>query len=285
RLALDEHTCACRRLQRMALGAVLIAAVGIVIDQGLVAWASVSGESQEDYQSTAAPLLRYYFFRLSDALVPMACSLTVFSLLVAWQVSRPALASWGLIAALAIGSLNIVDVCVDRALRPLPGAWIQPHPTEGCDERAWQLRGEAGREELVQTRQRFAEWKNLCRWIRANTPKEAKFITPRNQQTFKWYAERAEVVTWKDIPQDAAGLVEWRKVLSEIFPPEGFGSDVAENTDAELLAIAKEHGASYVVIDRTRSTRLIGLPRLHPDDEPLNPTYALYLISPPPAKP
>jgi hypothetical protein len=119
-----------------------------------------------------------------------------------------------------------VDVCVDRALRPLPGAWIQPHPTEGCDERAWQLRGEAGREELVQTRQRFAEWKNLCRWIRDNTSKEAKFITPRNQQTFKWYAERAEVVTWKDIPQDASGLVEWRRVLSEVFPPEGFGSDV-----------------------------------------------------------
>jgi hypothetical protein len=92
-------------------------------------------------------------------------------------------------------------------------------------------------------------------------------------------------VTWKDIPQDAAGLVKWRKILSEVFPPEGFGSDLAANSDAEILAIAKNHGASYLVIDRTRSTRLIGLPRLHPDDEPLNPTYALYLISPPPTAP
>jgi hypothetical protein len=285
RLVLDECTCACRRLQRMVLGAVLIAAMGIVIDQGLVAWASVSGASQEDYQSTAAPVLRYYFFRLSDALVPTACSLTVFSLLGALQVSRPATASWGLIAALAIGSINIVEICVDRSLRPLPGAWIQPHPTPDCQLRAWQLPGEEGREQLAESRQQFAEWKNLCRWIRHNTAKEAKFITPRNQQTFKWYAERAEVVTWKDIPQDATGLVEWRKTLSEVFPPEGFSSDLAANTDAEILAIAKKHGASYIVIDRTRSTRLIGLPRLHPDDEPLNPTYALYLISPPPAKP
>ena len=96
-------------------------------------------------------------------------------------------------------------------------------------------------------------------------------------------AERAEVVTWKDIPQDAAGLAEWRKILSEVFPPEGYGSDPTANTDAEIMAIAKKHGASYLVVDRTRASRIIGLPRLHPDDEPPNPTYAIYLISPPAA--
>ena len=55
------------------------------------------------------------------------------------------------------------------------------------------------------------------------------------------------------------------------------------NSDAELAEIANKHGASYLIIDRTRVTRLIGFPRLRPDDEPLNPTYALYLISPPAA--
>ncbi|MBC7853915.1 MAG: hypothetical protein IAF94_10795 [Pirellulaceae bacterium] len=273
------------RVQGMVLGAVLVAAVGIAIDQGLVAWATVAGTSREDYQSSAAPILRYYFFRLSDALVPMGVSLWVFTLLLQWRESRPALASYGLVAALGIGSLNIVEICVDRSLRPLPGAWIQPHPTPDGRWRAWQLRGEEGHQQLAESRRRFAEWKNLCRWICDNTPAKAKFITPRNQQTFKWYAERAEVVTWKDIPQDAAGLVEWRKTLSEVFPPEGFGSDPAVNSDAEIQAIAKKHGASYLVIDRKRSTRLIGLPRLRPDDEPLHPTYAIYLISPPPAAP
>ncbi len=268
------------RVQGMVLGAVLIAAVGIAVDQGLVAWAMASGASQDDYQSLAAPMLRYYFFRLSDALVPMGVSLSVFALLFQWRDSRPALASWGLIAALAIGSFNIVEICVDRSMRPLPGAWIQPHPTPDGRWRAWQLRGEEGREQLAESRRRFAEWKNLCRWIRDNTPEQAKFITPRNQQTFKWYAQRAEVVTWKDIPQDAAGLVEWRKTLSEVFPPEGLGSDPTANTDAEILAIAQRHGARYLVIDRTRTSRIIGLPRLRPDDEPLNPTYAIYLISP-----
>ena len=269
------------RVQGMVLGAVLIAVIGIAIDQGLVAWATVSGTSQDDYQTFAAPILRYYFFRLSDALVPMGVSLSVFALLRKWRDSRPALASWGLIATLAIGGINIVDICIDQSLRPLPGAWIQPYPTPDCGLRAWQLRGEEGREQLAEARRRFDEWKNLCRWICGNTPKDAKFITPRNQQTFKWYAQRAEVVTWKDIPQDASGLVEWRKTLSEVFPPEGFGSDPAENSDAEILALAKKHGANYLVVDRTRTNRIIGLPRLRPDDEPLNPTYAIYLISPP----
>jgi hypothetical protein len=284
RLALNEKTCACRRLQRMVLGAVLIAGAGIVIDQGLVAWAAATGTSQGDYQAIASPILRYYFFRLSDALVPIACALTIFSMLDAWQQLRPGLAAAGLIAALAIGTLNLTEICVDHSLRPLPGAWIQPHPTREDRWRAWQLLGKEGGDKLAESRQRLAEWKNLCRWIKANTPADAKFITPRNQQTFKWYAQRAEVVTWKDIPQDAHGLVEWRQILSEVFPPEGYGDDPTLNSDATIRAIAKEHGATYLVIDRARSSRPLGFPRLHPDDEPLSPTYVLYLISPP-AKP
>jgi hypothetical protein len=211
----------------------------------------------------------------------MGVSLAVFALLFQWQVTRPALASCGLLVALGIGFVNIAEICVDRSLRPHPGGWIQPYPTEDCGWRAWQLRGDEGREQLAKSRQRLDEWKNVCQWIKGNTPKHAKFITPRHQQTFKWYAQRAEVVTWKDIPQDATGLVEWREILSEVFPPEGYGSDPAANSDAELKAIAKKHGASYLVIDRTRVTRPIGLPRLRPDDEPLNPTYAIYVISPP----
>ena len=132
-------------------------------------------------------------------------------------------------------------------------------------------------EQLAQSRQRLAEWKNVGRWIRENTPAKAKFITPRNQQTFKWYAQRAEVVTWKDIPQDATGLVEWRKILSEVFPPEGYGSDPAVHSDAELTAIARKYGATYLVIDRTRVRRPIGLPRLRPEEEPPTPTYAIHL--------
>jgi hypothetical protein len=51
----------------------------------------------------------------------------------------------------------------------------------------------------------------VCDWVRTNTANDAIFLTPLGQQTFKWYAQRGEVVTWKDIPQDAIGLAEWWK--------------------------------------------------------------------------
>lgn len=273
-----------RRLHGMALGAAGIAFMGMAIDQGLVAWATLAGLSQEDYQSIAAPILRYYFFRLSDGLVPMAVSLSLFALFWRWQTDRLALASWGAIAALLVGALNIVEVCVDRSLRPLPGAWIQPHPTSDSRLRAWQLRGEEGREKLKEARERFEQWRDVCMWIEGNTPPGARFLTPRRQQTFKWYAQRAEVVTWKDVPQDAAGLVTWRKTLSEVVPP-GTGSDLGAHTDKELAALAQKHGAAYVVIDRTRTSRLIALPRVYPQWPYQNAAYAVYLVPIPPEKP
>lgn len=271
--------CECRRLQRLVLGGVAIAGAGVALDQGLVAWAAASGASQEAYQAVAAPFLRYYFFRLSDALVPMGCSLTVFSLLLAWRTSNPRLEATGLLIGLAIGGINIAEICFEHAWRPLPGGWVQPQATPEDRWRAWQLWGDE-EADLAESQRRLAEWKNLCRWIKQHTPPDAKFITPRNQQTFKWFAERGEVVSWKDIPQNATGIVEWRQTLSEVFPPEGYGNDAADNTDAALRAIAQEHGASYMIVDRTRNWRPVGFRRLHPDDEPLNPTYMLYLISP-----
>ena len=269
---------ACLRLHRIALGAVAIAALGILIDQGLVAWVTVSGASQQEYQSLAAPILRYYFFRLSDALVPMAVSLAMFALLRQWEATRPALASWGLIAALLLGALNVAEICSDRALRPLPGAWLQPHPTPDSRLRAWQLTGEAGTEQLKEARERFEEWRDVCSWIKENTPEDARFLTPRQQQTFKWYAQRAEVVNWKDIPQDAGGLVAWRRTLSEVFPPEGMGSDLGVHSDAQLVELARKHVAAYIVIDRTRTSRLIGLPRVYPDGGIRSSAYAVYRV-------
>jgi hypothetical protein len=266
------------RLNRIVLGAVSIALVGVVLDQSLVAWATLTGASQREYQALAAPLLRYYFFRLSDALTPMAVALSVMALLRACEATRPALSSWGLIAVLLVGALNLGEVCVDRALRPLPGAWLQPHPTPDCGYRAWQFRGKEGTASLQKARQQFEDWRDVCLWIQENTHGDDRFLTPRQQQTFKWYAKRAEVVSWKDIPQDAAGLVAWRRTLSEVFPPEGMGSDLGAHSDEKLAALARKYGAAYVVLDRTRTSRPIGLPRVYPDWDDRTSPYVVYRI-------
>ncbi|MGC3968584.1 MAG: hypothetical protein QM775_14740 [Pirellulales bacterium] len=60
------------------------------------------------------------------------------------------------------------------------------------------------RSERIDDAVTYANWQAACRWIRDNTPDDAIVITPRTFMTFKWFAERAEFATWKDVPQDIA---------------------------------------------------------------------------------
>ncbi len=64
----------------------------------------------------------------------------------------------------------------------------------------------------------MSDWIAVCDWVNESLPPDELLLTPRNQQSFKWYAQRAEVVNWKDVPQDAESLIEWRRRFFEIFP-------------------------------------------------------------------
>lgn len=55
------------------------------------------------------------------------------------------------------------------------------------------------------------DWLAACRWVAANTPRDAIFHTPFEAEAFKWFAERAEYVNFKDCPQDSLGIVEWNR--------------------------------------------------------------------------
>jgi len=57
------------------------------------------------------------------------------------------------------------------------------------------------------------DWLDACRWVREHTSPDALILTPPTAWAFKWYAERAEYVNFKDCPQDAAGIVEWNRRL------------------------------------------------------------------------
>lgn len=59
-----------------------------------------------------------------------------------------------------------------------------------------------------------ADWIAACRWVDTNLPTDVLVHSPHNAWTFKWYAHRAEYVSFKDCPQDAAGIVEWNRRLS-----------------------------------------------------------------------
>ena len=121
-------------------------------------------------------------------------------------------------------------------------------------------------------------WQTACRWIAANTPASATFLTPRFQQTFKWYAGRGEAVTWKDVPQDAKGIVEWRRRMEELYPEQVEEEGLVAHGEENLRRLAHSYGFQYVVIDRARSLRPLKFVRVFPEDR--RAPYEVYQIPP-----
>ncbi|MGL6226666.1 MAG: DUF6798 domain-containing protein [Thermoguttaceae bacterium] len=86
--------------------------------------------------------------------------------------------------------------------------------------------------QLAESRTRFAYprnegssrnaflWEDVCNWMNDPTngiPQNARFLTPRETTSFKWKTNRPEVANWKEIPQDAAGIVNWYNTVEELF--------------------------------------------------------------------
>lgn len=97
-----------------------------------------------------------------------------------------------------------------------------------------------------------ADWRDVCRWCAANTPKDAVFHTPFEAEAFKWFAQRAEYVNFKDCPQDAAGIVEWNRRLKLItkWSEKSFNNDETYSAD-ELRELVRQTDVRWA-ITRTR---------------------------------
>lgn len=270
------------RIQRVVAGALAICLAGIVLDQALVARADHLQQPAEDYERTAAPLLRYYWFRMSDSLLPLGAALAIAAGLADLKWRRPAAATWLTVVCVLLPAVNLIDVCYWRSRQRLPAAILQPRPTPDSWPRSWLSADEHPYQGGVTAQAWYRDWRAACRWIAENTAADALFITPREQQTFKWYAGRAEVANWKDVPQDAAGLIEWQRRLTEIYPRdrEHHRHDLAAFDDAALAALARKFGADYIVIDLTRAERPIGLPRIYPTYREENTSFAVYRVPP-----
>lgn len=66
-----------------------------------------------------------------------------------------------------------------------------------------------------------AGWLDICRWAKENTPPDAVFLVPRGCDSLKWNAGRAVVGSWKEVPQDAASLVDWYRRMENLYTPLG----------------------------------------------------------------
>lgn len=230
-----------RPLRGFVGGAIFLAICGAILDQSLL-FAS----------DLAAAVLRYYWFRLSDIMVPLGASLAILGAVAAWHERRPAL-SRGIIGILTICVILNSVANLSNRIRD----W----------QRGTTLESLGGAEfGLAEHPLLYEDWRRACDWIAANTEPHAKFLTPRWQQTFKWYAQRSEVVSWKDVPQDARSLVEWWERLGEACPPIVSAGGIAALTDDRILELATKYRFQYLVVDRWLGERPLPFRRVFPSE-------------------
>ena len=158
------------------------------------------------------------------------------------------------------------DVARQHYLDPRPGAVSQASPVSRL-----------GRNRLYL---RYLAWRDACRWIADNTPADAVFLTPRYQQTFKWFAERGEAANWKDVPQDAARLVDWWQRMQALYPRTQAGMS-RTLSDGELQLLAQRYGFQYILLDRSRHRRRVRLQKVFPADREQISLYEVYYVGPP----
>jgi hypothetical protein len=166
---------------------------------------------------------------------------------------HPAAGRWWLGAAAGFAAFHLGGYVLDR---PLP------------------VRPRADKENKIAD---YVSWRQACDWVRDNTPPDALFITPRTQQTFKWWSGRSEVVTWKDLPQDAKGIIEWRNRIEKLHrngpdedPPGGFRKSLVSLGEERLKLLGREFQAQYLV---TEAEPPLPLELLYRND-----SYAVYKL-------
>lgn len=215
---LSPKTAQSRLLHGFIAGSVTIAIVGFAI--GLVG---------QNHPSLVASLLRFYWFRLSDIMVPLGVAIGAPSAFLAARHAQPRLVRAMTVAVVLLGIWHLGGY-----------AMLRPFPIVG---RYYSLQGDC-----------FC-WRQACEWVaRSETiPEDAVFLTPRLNQTFRWYANRPEVANWKDIPQDPESLKAWWQRILDLHatgsldPLERWYPTLASQSPDQLRRLGRRYGASYVI--------------------------------------
>lgn len=238
---------------RFIVGGMVIAIAGAVLDQSLLY-----------FRPLAAAILRYYWFRLSDVLTPLGVALVATAVQQWWSRIDCRRGRWILATLAGVAGADLAWVVMEHRMDPRPESMIQA------------FRGaELSRDERLG---RWQQWLRMCEWIKENTAPTDLFLTPRFQQSFKWDAERPEVVSGKDVPQDAVGVVAWRKRMDDIFPYTIRFADLVGHGETRLRELSKKYNFRYIVIDRAISTGTLSFPRVYPVEAGVHSAYEVYRV-------
>ncbi|MCA9050820.1 MAG: hypothetical protein KDA89_18910 [Planctomycetaceae bacterium] len=198
----------------LLLSAFLIAVAGVVIG-----WHQQPAIELPDWPRRAA-LLKFYPFRFFDGLLPMAA---------AWFISSAAQRLIGRyrIAGHKLPSVTFVVVAMVAVW--LSAAALRTNPATAYTHRS------------------LVDWIDACHWIRDNTNNDDLCFTPRESFGFKWFAERAEYVCFKDCPQDAPGILEWNRRLWVVYHWGNSSYKDQRFDNIELQTLRRVTGASWLI--------------------------------------
>ncbi len=101
----------------------------------------------------------------------------------------------------------------------------------------------------------------MCRWAARNTPVDAIFIVPPDEESMRLVGRRAIVVNFKGVPQLSGEMLEWRDRLCAVLDlpnlsglPHGFAatrqairSRYDQLTLEQFQAVANKYGARYMI--------------------------------------
>jgi len=232
-------------LMRFALATLVISVIGLAWQLAL--W---------NHPTIAARFLKYYVFRLADIAVPLATSVGIVWLSAQLLRQRSRWAPALLLVAVALPLCHLLNVSWARFQNPTPPA--------------------------VRSMRHPAAWLDACLWVRENTPPDSLFLVPRRAQSFKWYAQRSDLVTWKDVPQDAAALLVWRDRLNEVHRYRDEDGHFAQHSSlaiqgtARIRQLAERYELDYIL---TKEYPPLDLPVAYRNDR-----YVIYATLTPPTK-
>jgi hypothetical protein len=199
-----------RLLKNYVFATAIIALVGLLVGLG------ARPATQMPFYEFRGALLKFYPFRLFDVALPIGLS---FLLVEFFRTSRET-------------------------------RWRVKHRLAGCVAVGFAITLILPFQDRYPGRLSYSkrnDWIEACDWIQNETPANALVMTPTRNFAFKWYAERAEFVCYKDCPQDADGIVEWNARLNQVrsWASEQYGDKQYSADDLRILAT--EHGMTHVL--------------------------------------
>ena len=214
-------------------------------------------------------LLKFYWFRFADFAIPlglsMVCGIACSSILSSTAASRRLACSVALSAIALAALVSTLEIHVDA--RP-PAAQVSL-PTYPDDDR--------------RTQQSYENFVKACEWASSNTASDAVFVTPFKQQIFKWYSDRAEVACWKDAPQDATGIVEWKTRINWLSSFDRLPAGILQINAEQVAALRERSAATHVLAPQSHEDIAVeqgilspSLRKVYPDDPETRSTYVIY---------